>query len=121
MTIPFRQKGYFFVDHSQPCGERASLAVVSGRIVFFEESNGKTLSPSGRVLVLRSEGSVACKSSNIRQVLLKFVFGLAFHLFLQTIGDVRHNRTHRRTSFNAREDSATIFRVCRSYRLSRRE
>ena len=54
-----------FVAHSQPSGERASLAAVSGRIVLFQKSDGKTLSPNSRVLVRRSKGSVACKSSNI--------------------------------------------------------
>jgi hypothetical protein len=63
-TIPFDENG-IFVAHSQPSGERASLAAVSGRIVFFQKSDGKTLSPNSRVLVRRSKGSVACKSSNI--------------------------------------------------------
>ena len=63
-TIPFDEND-IFVAHSQPSGERASLAAVSGRIVFFQKSDGKTLSPNSRVLVRRSKGSVACKSSNI--------------------------------------------------------
>jgi len=63
-TIPFDENG-IFVAPSQPSGERASLAAVSGRIVFFQKSDGKTLSPNSRVLVRRCKGSVACKSSNI--------------------------------------------------------
>ena len=63
-TIPFDEDG-IFVAHSQPSGERASLAAVSGRIVLFQKSDGKTLSPNSHVLVRRSKGRVACKSSNI--------------------------------------------------------
>jgi hypothetical protein len=110
-TAPFAQKGHSFVDRSQPCSERAALAVVSRRIVLFQEPDGKTFSPNGRVLVLGCKGSVAGKSSNIRQVLLKFIFGPAFHLVLQRKGMCATTGHTDAGRSPAREDSAIISHV----------
>lgn len=56
---------------------------MSRLIVLPQEANGKAFGPDGRVLFLRRKGTAASKSANVRQVLLKFIFGLAFHWFLQ--------------------------------------
>jgi hypothetical protein len=58
--------------------------------MLLQESDGKTLSPNSRNPVLRRKGRVACKAANIRQMLLKLIFGPAFHLLLQRKGDVCH-------------------------------
>ena len=60
--------------------KRASLAVVPRFIVLPQETNGKPLGPSRRVLFLRRECWAGCKPANIRQVLLKLVLGPTFHL-----------------------------------------
>ena len=54
--------------------------------MLLQESDGKTLSPNSRNPVLRRKGRVACKAANIRQMLLKFILGPAFHLHLQRKG-----------------------------------
>ena len=59
-------------------------------IVLPQEANGKPLGPNSRVLLLRRKGKACCKSANIRQVLLKFILGPAFHLFLHRKGGVCH-------------------------------
>lgn len=55
-------------------------------IVLPQEADGKPLGPSRRVLFLRRKPGAGCKSANIRQVLLKFILGPAFHLFLHRKG-----------------------------------
>ena len=57
------------MDHSQPCGEGASLAVVPRLIVLPQEADGKPLGPNSRVLFLKRKGRACCKSANVRQVL----------------------------------------------------
>ena len=53
------------------------------RVMFLQEPDGKTLSPNSCVPVLRRKGRIASQSANIRQMLLKFIFGPAFHLRLR--------------------------------------
>jgi hypothetical protein len=55
-------------------------------IVLRQEADGKPLGPNSRVLFLRRKGRACCKSANIRQMLLKFILGPAFHLFLHRKG-----------------------------------
>jgi hypothetical protein len=80
----FEREGLFSRGSFKPCGERASLAVMPRLIVLPQEANGKALGPNSRVLFLRRKGAACCKSANVRQVLLKFILGPAFLLFLQS-------------------------------------
>jgi len=54
-------------------------------------------------------------------VLLKFIFGPAFHLFLRRNGDVCHNGTHRCASFTCTRRFCHNLPVCGRYKLSRRK
>jgi hypothetical protein len=54
-------------------------------------------------------------------VLLKFIFGPAFHLFSPTKGGVYHNRTHRCASFTSTRRFCHNLPVCGRYKLSRRK
>jgi hypothetical protein len=71
---------------------------VSGRIVFFQESDGNALSPNSRVLVLRSKQSIACYLTGVAQVHLWS--GIPFEsptkhlLHLTTIATVRDLEWH---------------------------
>ena len=64
-------------------GERTSFPLVAGRIVFFQETNRESLSPSGRIAFLRCKSTACGESANIREVLLKFVLGQALQCALR--------------------------------------
>jgi hypothetical protein len=53
-------------------------------IVLPQESDGKPLGSNRHVLFLRRKRTAGRKSANVRQVLLKFILGPAFHWFLQS-------------------------------------
>jgi len=66
-------------------GERTTFAVVTRRIVFPQQTNGETLSPRGRFFFRGCKTRTCGESANIREVLLKFIFGPAFHVGLPSI------------------------------------
>jgi hypothetical protein len=66
-------------------GERTAFAVVTRRIVFPQQTNGETLSPRGRFFFRGCKTRTCGESANIREVLLKFIFGPAFHVGLPSI------------------------------------
>jgi hypothetical protein len=66
-------------------GERTTFAVVTRRIVFPQQTHGETLSPRGRFFFRGCKTGTCGESANIREVLLKFIFGPAFHVGLLSI------------------------------------
>lgn len=60
-------------------GERASLAIVTGCIVFFHKADGETLSTDSHRSFLRRKATACGQSANIRQVLLQLILCPAFH------------------------------------------
>jgi hypothetical protein len=64
-------------------GEWTAFAVVTGRIVFLQETNRESLSPNSRLPFFRCEMSACCEATNIREMLLKFVLGPALQCALR--------------------------------------
>ena len=60
-------------------GVGTSLAIVPSGVVFPHQSDGKALSPCGRSRLLRGKARRRRKAPNVRQMLLQFVLGTAFH------------------------------------------
>ena len=60
-------------------GVRTSLAIVARCVVFLQKTDRKTLSPRGRFCLFGGEAGAYGEPANVRQMLLKFILGLAFH------------------------------------------
>jgi hypothetical protein len=60
-------------------GVRASLAIVARGVVFPDQSDGEALSPCGCGRLLGGKAGPHREAPNVREMLLQFVLGAAFH------------------------------------------